>query len=74
MYEINKVYITDPGDPSVGIPATDWIIEGYMMFDDKKEMEKAREALIDAWEFICGERVKVMFDFELDEMDLEKED
>jgi hypothetical protein len=59
MVNIKGFYITEPGDPSVGIYPATWKLEGEFIFDNEEELESFRTDLKKTFENYCGEFVKV---------------
>ncbi len=55
-----KAFIGVSGDPSVGIPSTEFAAE-VPDFEDDEDRALIRAALTEAYSDICGERVKVAF-------------
>ncbi len=48
------------GDPSVGIPSSDWTISGEMFFEEKEDLEEFRKSLRETFQFVCDGAPKVM--------------
>jgi len=59
MVNIKGFYITEPGDPSVGMFPSTWKLDGDFIFDNQEELERFRENLKKTFEDYCGEFVKV---------------
>lgn len=52
--------IESSGDPTVGIFRAHWQLDGDMHFDDLEHKEEFRDALMSAFELVCGEPVTVL--------------
>lgn len=60
-----QVIIEAPGDPSVGMLSTNWTLDGELYFEDSEEQEYFRTGIKQLFENYTGDRVNVMFDFEI---------
>ena len=69
MVEIKGFYITEPGDPSVGIYPSTWKLEGNFIFDNQEELESFRENLKKTFEDYCGKFAKVKTIDEVEKME-----
>ncbi len=54
MIEIKGFYITEPGDPSVGIYPSMWKLEGNFIFENEGEIEAFKADLQKTFENYCG--------------------
>lgn len=65
--EIKKAYVMVPGDPSVGIFSSTITIDfgSYTTFTD--EVADVKKTLVDAFSDLMGEKIGVMFDYEVEE-------
>ena len=67
--EINTVYITILGDPSVGMPGDQWELRCFFYVEDTpEELRAARLAISEMVEKLWGEKPSIMFDFEQEAM------
>ena len=57
--KITGLIITCPGDMSVGIPSSQWDIDGEMYFENDQHLNEFKTKLIDAWSLIIDERIYV---------------
>lgn len=61
---METLIITDYGDSDVGIPDRQWLLTGEF---DEEYLEDFKEALKDAFEVLCGERVGIITKTKFDE-------
>ena len=54
MIEIKGFYITEPGDPSVGIFPSTWVLEGKLIFDNDEELQQFKSELKQVFDNYCG--------------------
>jgi len=54
MIEIKGFYITEPGDPSVGIYPSMWKLEGKFIFENEEEIKAFKADLQKTFENYCG--------------------
>lgn len=67
--EINNVYITILGDPSVGMPGDQWELRCFFYLEDDPEtVRAARQAISEMVEKLWGEKPSIMFDYEQEAM------
>jgi hypothetical protein len=65
-------YIKLPGDMSVGIPDSEWKLDGDFYFDNADELEEFRAKLKLTFEDYCGENCRVET-FEEQQMEIDEE-
>lgn len=68
MYEIIKLYVTDHGDPSVGINLATWTVEAPANKEETQELEWFKGAIIEVYKEAAQGRVTACYDFEIDKM------
>lgn len=68
MIEIRGFYISEPGDPSVGIYPRVWSLEGKFIFEDENELNAFKADLQKTFENYCG-IAKIQTIDEVDEME-----
>lgn len=53
MITIERIFVTDYGDPSVGIFEQEWVITGPFDFETKEEAEEFKKSLQNTFELVC---------------------
>ena len=59
-YTVTGYHIINHGDPTVGVPETSWELTGDFLWHDQQEEDSFIYHIQNAFEYACGERVKVI--------------